>query len=155
MGLWNDKEYNLMSTLIACIDMICGLRKLNKIGHSISCQLSPPPEHFYQPPLRTHASNEAIGMLVCTLSMTVWRNKNLTKQYQCSKSIGHFRTVQERKNKVEAERKICIFLFFYKGNSKVFLSASSLFLHSLIVTYGFMVSLRYKCIWEFAKRSRS
>ena len=39
-----------------------------------------------------------------------------------------------------------IFLFLCKGNSKVFLSALSLFLHSSNVAYGFMVSVRYGCI---------
>ena len=50
-------------------------------------------------------------MLVCTLSMTVWRDKNLTKQYQCSKSIGHFRTVQEQKKQSRVWEDKCVFFF--------------------------------------------
>ena len=129
--LWEKWDSGTIKNIILCLRLspasiwFAGSENKMKLDIPFLVSHSPPPEHFYQPPLRTHASNEAIGMLVCTLSMTVWRHKNLTKQYQCSKSIGPFRTVQERKNKVEAERKMCSFLFLERKLQSIPLSLVS------------------------------
>ena len=74
-------------------------------------------------------------------------------------SMGHFRIVQERKNKVEVARRNLYFFFFFVQRKlqtiPLNLVSVILFIHSSKVVYGFIVSVRYGCTWEFAKRSRS